>query len=547
MIYLYSKQKILKSLALSVFVLFFSAIFCVHNKTRSSKHYRGSSITSKRTSSLNRIVRDITLFPINGPSFHLSELKHTKAIVIIMREKDCPVYEKYGPLLVDLETEYSKKGVHFIYNYVGQFEREKNAREDLKKFGFKGSYIIDKKQILISALDAKNTGEVFVLTPKRRIIFKSPLYDTQISFLKSRTQPQHNYLEDVLKSMVADNPIAPKTIVAPGHIIKRPVIKEKIFWNNVMPIIKKKCVICHNPSGSGPIDYLYHEDIIGRQAMFRYVIENDLMPPWNLDPNTGPWEHDFSLTVREKAILLKWIDSGAKLPPSTYTYSDKIKNQSKISSYSDYIISLPEKITIPPGAGEYKRFFFKTQFKEDKWIKNIKFVLKPKVIHHSFLSILNSSFDQKNKTNPYKYMLTKISQGSRSILSDQIGVKIPKNSTIYWEIHYEPIGQTIADKQSHVRIHFNKKTPKYKLVNLTLRFEKINIPPHKSNYQTKMSHKVKETLLIKAMSTHMHLRGKSSSIFIIDPQGRKQKIFEINPWNIKFERSYVLKKTAYGY
>ena len=44
--------------------------------------------------------------------------------------------------------------------------------------------------------------------------------------------------------------------------------------------------------------------------MFKYVIENDLMPPWSVDPNTGPWEKDLSLTVREKAVLLKWLKEG---------------------------------------------------------------------------------------------------------------------------------------------------------------------------------------------------------------------------------------------
>ena len=44
------------------------------------------------------------------------------------------------------------------------------------------------------------------------------------------------------------------------------------------------------------------------------------------------------------------------------------------------------------------------------------------------------------------------------------------------------------------------------------------------------------------MASHMHLRGKSGSIFVIDPGGKRKRIFGVNPWNIKFEQTYKLKR-----
>ena len=71
---------------------------------------------------LNTIIRDLNFFPNNGERFRLSELENKKAVVIIMRERDCPISEKYGPRLARLEKKYSPLGIQFIYNYVGQLE-----------------------------------------------------------------------------------------------------------------------------------------------------------------------------------------------------------------------------------------------------------------------------------------------------------------------------------------------------------------------------------------------------------------------------------------
>ena len=108
---------------------------------------------------------------MNGQRFRLSELKDIKAIVIVMREKDCPISEKYGPRLVRFEKKYSQKGILFIYNYVGQVRTENSARSDLKRFGFKGSYVIDSQT---------NSYQCFECTNHRRCVYIKPTKKTYL-------------------------------------------------------------------------------------------------------------------------------------------------------------------------------------------------------------------------------------------------------------------------------------------------------------------------------------------------------------------------------
>lgn len=199
-----------------LFVTLFFTAFCVHYDFEKEK----------KSSSLNKIIGDLALFPINSNGFRLSELENIKAIVFVMRERSCPISEKYGPRLTRLEEKYSKKGIYFIYNYVGRVKAEESGKKDLEKFNFKGPYLIDKKQTIMETLDAKTTGEVFVLTPRRRIIYRGPI-DDQYYLLKSRIKPKNHYLSDILERIASGKPIIQKELPAPGCLIERIAVKKK--------------------------------------------------------------------------------------------------------------------------------------------------------------------------------------------------------------------------------------------------------------------------------------------------------------------------------
>ena len=505
---------------------------------------------------MNTIIKDLHFFPINGYRFRLSELKHAKAIVIIMRERDCPISEKYGPRLARLEEKYSKLGIKFIYNYVGEVDSLQNGKKDLKRFGFKGPYVYESNQKTIEALSVKTTGDVFIMTPERRVIYKGPL-DDQYHLLKSAIKPRNHYVVDILDAILSGEKIIPKEIPAPGCVVSRPIVKEKLFYSDVAPIIRKKCTVCHNPSGSGPIDYISYKDVIGRLEMFKYVIENELMPPWPLDPNTGPWINDLSLTSKERAMLLNWINAGG-LNPTPPFFSFKFKKDllsvkekpKKFQSTPDYVISLPEAVTIPAeGFYNYKRFIVQTKFKEDKWIKGIRPVLKSKVVHHLSIDIMDPLFTKDiSHTNILKYSLDRLAFNN-SVSSEfqynalyNAGVLLPRNSKIALEIHYESIGRKIIDNSSRLDVFFYKKPPKYKSTRFMLENNKIKIPPYQSNCKSTTLYKIEEAISIWKIGMHMHLRGKAGDIFIVNPFGERKRIFGIDTYTKSSSAFRTLKK-----
>ena len=295
-----------------------------------------------------------------------------------------------------------------------------------------------------------------------------------------------------------------------------------------------------------------YEDIASRRAMFKYVIQNDLMPPWNVDPTTGPWKNDLSLTAKEKVMLLQWIDDSC--PKKSNKKLILWKRAKEIGNDSDYIVRLPEKAFIPAeGFIEYKRYVIPTNFEEDKWIKTVNFFLKPKVIHHLFLFIMDESFQfSKNdikKVNFFTKSLFRFGVNKNGNIKEiygleqkGIGYKLPKKAKVVLEIHYESTGQEVVDDYTHIRIAFHKKKPKYKKIADILSQGQINIPPYESNYKTIASYKLKETRLLTGLFVHMHLRGKASVVFLTNPKGIKKKIFALDPYLQKYQPVYQFKK-----
>ena len=527
---------------------------CVHH---TNKYI--SSLSNKQNSyaGLNHIIRNLNFFPINSERFRLSELKDLKATVIFMRDTDCPKQESLSPTIAQLEEKYSKQGILFIYNYVGIVKPEEHASKDLKKFGFKGAYLIDRKQTLINMLQAKTAEDVFILTPKRRIIFKGPL-NKLISSEKefhNKKSVKFTYVSDVLNAIIAGNKIIPKKLPTSDCAILRPHTKASVFYEDVASIINNKCVNCHNKKNDVPLDLSSYERIAGRHTMIKYVIDTDLMPPWGIDPNTGPWKNDLSLTVHEKALLMKWLSTGLK---KRFKRNFLLKTRKeKTIKKADYVFKVP-RTTIPAdGFMPLQSFYATMSFKEDRWLKEVQFITKPKIIHHfSFSFVPNQSNRKSKKTQSTNHGLCFKSQNSKSFFGCirtgsfwnpgrqkhfnfmNAGIKLPKNSSLYVEIHYEPIGHEVIDDVSEIRFIFHKRPPRYSWKSLIIANRTIKIPPQIPNYRDEIVYTAKEDLLLAALSPHMHLRGAASSVFITDSSGDGFKKIFSSSYNFNLQNRY---------
>ena len=305
---------------------------------------------------------------------------------------------------------------------------------------------------------------------------------------------------------------------------------------------------CHS-GGKALIEFKNYESIYGRRAMIKYVIENKLIPPWSLSEYTGPWKNNPSLNSKEKEIILKWIDEG--LPYKNRNIKLFHHQKTETIKNPDHVIQLDKPVKIPAtGFIPYKRLISFPSFSEDKYLKEVEYVIMPQVIHHILVSTLDKVWlpelkhYQSQNWHDKEQMIAGWAPGADNLKKqDQnIGIKIPKNSAFVVRIHYEPIGQKLIDTKSLIKFKFYSNPPKHVLFNDNTTDKKLNIPPFQNNYKSEVHYKLKKDILLKGMGTHMHLRGKSSSVLIQDLEGNETEIFNLNPYIFNFQRSFHFKK-----
>ena len=99
--------------------------------------------------------------------------------------------------------------------------------------------------------------------------------------------------------------------------------------------------------------------------------------------------------------------------------------------------------------------------------------------------------------------------------------RIPKGSTLLWELHYTPNGRATTDRTS-MALTFAEEEPE-----LETRFSiwanwRISIPPEDSHHEERASLTIREDAVLVSLRPHMHVRGKSWR-YEVDYPGRAQR------------------------
>ena len=95
------------------------------------------------------------------------------------------------------------------------------------------------------------------------------------------------------------------------------------------------------------------------------------MPPWHADPRYGHFANDRSLTARQRATLLAWVDQGTPLgDPTSLPAARKFPE--------GWTIGTPDVVFADARAVHgrrrrascrYQHFRVPTEFKEDRWVQ----------------------------------------------------------------------------------------------------------------------------------------------------------------------------------
>lgn len=151
-----------------------------------------------------------------------------KATVFVFVRTDCPISNRYAPLLHQIHDAYASKGVGFWLVYVDPRQSAQAIEAHLQEYDYAIGALRDPKHELVKLTGAQVTPEVVVFVPGpfggqraagQRMVYRGRIDDQYVAFGVTRPAATTHDLEDVLEKILAGRPIKETTTKAVGCFI----------------------------------------------------------------------------------------------------------------------------------------------------------------------------------------------------------------------------------------------------------------------------------------------------------------------------------------
>ncbi len=516
----------------------------------------------KSASMVGKTVEDFELREVRTRQpVRLVDPKHpAKATVVLFLGTACPINNAYLPTLNRMQATYSAQGVRFIgINPNAQDSLTETAdHANANEIAF--PMVKDFDQRIADRFGARRTPEAFVLDGQRVIRYHGRI-DDQFGIDYKKLRPTTRELADAIEAVLAGKPVAVAETAAPGCLIGRtPKHSTKpssglTFTKHIVPILQKYCQECHRPGQIGPMPLQEYSDVAAWSEMIREVIENRRMPPWHADNTVAKYSNDRSLPDEARLTLRNWIDEGcvqgdAKDLPPPIRFDDSGWRIGK----PDLILKMETEYAVPaetpPGGIPYQLFVLDPGFREDKWV--IRAEAKPgapEVVHHILAYIVPplEEIDPEYPNFPFlpgarnARVLCGTAPGDMPmIFPEGAAIRIPKGSKIVLQMHYTPDGKARKDR-SQIGLVFAKELPEREVMTIPVFNGRLRIPPRADNHRVESNFVLRHDGKIFNLMPHMHLRGKSFEMYLIDSEGKSIPLLNVPKYDFNWQTVYRLE------
>jgi len=351
------------------------------------------------------------------------------------------------------------------------------------------------------------------------------------------------------------------------------------FAQEVLPIVKGKCITCHYENGYAPFALSNYEAIKRHTKEMAIVVENGSMPPWKANADYRDFASNRSLTSKEKRILIQWIKEGAAF--DTIGKGDFEFNK-VIPDTPSVLLKMPKPYQLK-ASSKNTYICYKIPFVLDSVfaINGLKFLPGNKTaVHHASYQIFEIASDVDVYAGPNYFTYKEDSVNRVDDLRDfsyfnmigengelpkevyhggwlpgtdkiefprGIGFNMPKRGVLLIRsLHYSPSAIDVYD-QSALAL-FASPSPIQRSVGFAA-FQPRNpskgytwVIPADTIYKAHLNVKFNNDVSLLHINPHMHLIGKTFKAMVINPKGDTIPLVDIPNWDFNWQDFYRFKK-----
>jgi thiol-disulfide isomerase/thioredoxin len=143
-----------------------------------------------------------------GKSHTAFEWKDKKAAVLLFLATDCPISNRYAPVINRIAQEYSQKNITFFVVQSDPSLTNAAAIRHAREFGLAMPMLMDPKQQLAAKLDVRVTPTAIVLNNTGEVRYRGRIDDRNVDLGIYRAAPRREDLKLALEAVIAGKPVS---------------------------------------------------------------------------------------------------------------------------------------------------------------------------------------------------------------------------------------------------------------------------------------------------------------------------------------------------
>ncbi len=501
-------------------------------------------VVDSPAASIGKPVVNFKATDIFGHGFDLRRYAAGSPVVIALTSTTCPLCQKYGPTLAELEKTFLPRGVKFVFINSIATDSLEQAKQASQELGWQGPLLLDRNQELVNGLSAESTTEVFLLDQDLKLCYRGAV-DDQYGLGYNKPQPQTEYLKTAIEQLLSEQPVSPKQTTAPGcRIMPVSTVERSLeYHRDVARIVQNHCVECHRDGGVAPFPLETAEQLVAHAGMIVEVVANRSMPPWFAaadQDHPHRWINDAGLSEHEQQVLIKWLESAHALgEPSVGPVPRVFESQWTIGTPT-LQVRLPQRNRIRnSGYMDYLHQRIALTHNEDQWIQAVEIrPTAPEVVHHVLVYAIPRGSDEVEINERSHFLAAYAPGNNRQVFGAGFAKKLPANHDLMVQLHYTPIGRATFD-QTEIGFQLSESPPRHEVKVYGISNTDIQIPAGADNHPEIATLKVPRSAYLTAFFPHMHLRGKS---FRFDHQTKegKRPLLDVPQYDFNWQLEYRL-------
>jgi len=538
--------------ALAIAALFFKGVEVVAQTAVPE----GPSLVRAGDAGVGRQLPDAEFRTIDGRTLKLSDLLKGRGMVVAMTSTTCPVSKRYADTLSALQKKLSAKQIELLLVNPFPSENSGEIASFIEAHHLAAPYVNDSGLALATALRASSTTEVMLLDSNRTLVYRGAI-DDQFGLGYHLSAPRNSYLLDAVDALLAGHLPRIAATEAPGCELDLPGDKGALaggvtYHRDIARILQQNCIQCHRPKGIAPFSLESIDAVKDRAKTIRRVVEQGHMPPWFAAPilagAENPWANDRSLSPRDKADLLAWVES-ADRPVGDFADAPAplLFSEDWSIPKPDLVLQLPKPFSIPAqGVIPYQWAYLETGLSEDEWVEAVEILPSERdVVHHVIVQLLPKGADAKKAGDGGESFWAAYVPGNGARISPKgFARRLPAGSKLAFQIHYTPNGRPVQE-QMRIGLVFAKEPPAFESKVVGIQKRDLAIPPNAANHVETRDQRVPLDLNITSFMPHMHVRGKAFRYEVIYADGRSETLLDIPHYDFNWQLSYDLKQPKF--